>query len=362
MARTKTVQEVIEHQQAPASVMERPHGRFYDDIEVVTLPDGLKVPREMINDLKLMWPRDPKTNRWIAPCYEDQRHIPNGEHICPNCKGPEGDGKLYAPTGGKRKHGAVWFAGDKLDRELKAYDCPICSTGNIRRTLIMQSGMAEEWDAFDTAIAPVAERNLMVQTLTSALNAWLDARSPFGWINVIGSVGSGKSWFSKLLVYRLIEKGLRAHYTLASDLSKLPYQALDARKHDENAKGPDDVLTPYYEIPWLAVDEIFLEQQRSGGGGERSFGLQRVSRLLDHRYTHRHRLATIMVWDIDWWTIRQGTDGHDEVFPNIALAGDLGFILSRSTEAEWMAWTKCPDLRPRFGNRKRRDVIDMESL
>lgn len=342
---------------APAPVQDY---RSYQENEqsygrTVTLPDGKQVPQQMIDDLKRVWPRNQHTGQWLAPYYLDLTHVDDPSRRCPNCNGPYGSGKLSAPTGSKRDHGKAYFGGDLLDRELVYYDCPVCSLDNHRQALIEVCGVNVA--RFDDELYDFPLRRSMVETIFIALSTWSSERKARGWMNIIGGMGSGKSWAGELVVTKLVNIGLEARYTLATRLVELPIDAIHAQRRDSDAPAVSDALGMYYNLPFLVVDELFLVNQRNAAG-DRSFGLQHLIRMLDHRYAERHRLATIAIWDIDWWHISEDESGTVKILPNMSLADDLGLIVSRASEADWMAWTKIPDIRPAIGNRKRADSIN----
>lgn len=307
--------------------------------EQITLPDGLIVPRGLIDDLKATWD-GPRNN---APVYRDRQYVPNETERCPNCNGPVGEGKLYSPTGKKRPRGTSLFGGDWIEREDQAYDCPVCSDGRIRMALIRRSGIGDWQDVESTLIWDRPERQHIMTAFNLALAHWSDQRRAFGWLNLIGGIGSGKTLLSQLAVCRLIQVGLTARYALAGDLSDLAFQAL------RDDVEPMVALRGWYDVPFLALDEVFLMRQRASNK-EMNFGSAQVVHLLDYRYRNRKTLATIMVWDRAWWNWNSKV-----ATPNITLAGDFGMILSRAQEAEWTGYTDCPDLRPLVGRRGQKE-------
>lgn len=339
-----------------------PAYRSYDENASVfgqskKLPDGKIVPQELIDDLKRLWPRDPADGSWIAPYYLDHTHVGRNDKRCPNCDGPHGNGHFSAPTGEPRKTGKVWFGGHLIDRHLMEYDCPVCSMDNFYNALLMRCGV--DFDDFDFELLNLPQRQQMFESIHGALSVWSTNRRASGWMNIIGGIGSGKTWASQVVIHKLVSIGLEARYVLATDLAEMPVDAIHAQRHDPDAGPVSQALYEYYRIPFLVIDELFLVRQ-SNSGGERAFGLQHLIRMLNHRYEHRSKLATIAIWDIDWWHINE-TDGKTRITPNPILAGDMYPILSRAAQADWMAWTRVPDIRPRIGNRQRQKVYGQDS-
>ncbi len=306
----------------------------------VKLPDETIVSRQMINDLKMLWPRD-ENGKWVAPYELDHAVIAPGEKPCPNCHGPSGKGRIFAPTGDKKKHWSI-SNGFKIDRYWEAYPCPVCSTGVRQSRLIEISGLPD-FDGMETDVWEFEGRETMIGPWREAQAQWT-AGQVNDWLNLIGPRDSGKTWLSRLLVKHMVETGREARYTLASHLSDLAFKGL--RQSDD----PDEFLYPFFETPMLVIDEIFGVQQTSGGGNEVNFGLQHLIRLINHRYDNIKRLATVMIWDSDWWNI---SDLTGKLYPNITLAGDIGLILSRATEAKWNAYTTLTGLRAIKAEQKR---------
>lgn len=311
----------------------------------VKLPDGLIVPERMILDLKAVHPRgtlDGDPDSWIAPIERDQTYIGKGQTACSNCGGPEGEGRLFAPTGEERERGPYWLGGHHLIRKMVSYPCPICRSKIGISRLIAKSGI-KEFANLDLTAINLPGRETLLEPLMQTIERWTSGGPPNGWINFIGPINSGKTWAAMRLGHDLIMSGWEARYCLAADLSDLAYEAI--RQGDD----PMSLLMSYRYAPVLIVDELFLIKQVNASG-EMQFGLDPLIRMLNDRYRLKDQLATVMVWDIDWWMIDPENDLYE---PNLTLAGNLAPILSRSAEADVFAWTRIGGMRELIGAKKR---------
>lgn len=313
--------------------------------DVVELPGGKIVPLVMIDDLKATWPRDEKTNKWIAPWFEDQSFIGKDDKKCPNCGGPEGRGVLLAPTGDKRKHGGTWFGGEYIERQLVAYNCPVCSVGARTSRLVDLCGLPN-FAGMDTAVWEQPGRETMIEPFFAMQSEWTTSATPHGWASIVGPLDSGKTTLAMILTHNLVAARREARYAIAADLVDTAFRAIRADEQE-----PVDALKPWYDVPYLMLDEIFLVRQINRSG-ELNFGVDHLIRLLDHRYRNRHRLATCVVLDSDWIKIEQDGDRLN-IQPNLEIAENMGLVLSRAMESDWMCWTTLTGFRAMLGNKKR---------
>lgn len=326
-------------------------------MQTVKIPFGqseIEVPQAMIDDLRACREKDGSDGKFIF-WLDDRADAPVYGERCDNCLGPEGQGRIWAPTGGsadypyymgfyrRKRQSFVDEDGNtkyrevttprRLERERVPYDCPVCAVGQQIRRYINLSGLQDEWGEIDTTIYEFDQRTEFEQTVKAVIESYIH-QSPSGWLGLVGGYGSGKSAMGKIIVKRCVEAGIGARFVDAHTMTQAVYDTLSTDG------SPDLALAKWRDSPVLVVDELDWAETRSAGERLR-YGVEHVLNMLNQRY--KRKQATVIISPLDWW--KQTLDGGWVL--NADQAGDWAALLSRASEWD-VALTTCEDLRPVF--------------
>ena len=284
------------------------------------MSNSIQVPDELVADYKSVLAIDGNSHYTKLDIICHPNFIPPGKRQCPNCLQVEGEGRIFAPTGEKRS--MYYTAGTTPRRELTGYDCPVCTTGRVVPYLEQVCGVSDHEATADSDVWELEARSHMVKKINEAIAKWTED-GPSGWLTLVGPYGCGKTFLAQWVVRRLVAARIPARYVLGQHLSRKVYDAID----DPNMT-PDRALDLYRGLDVLAIDQLDWTRQTTAKGSA-TFALEHLVPFLDDRYRNRHKLATILIFNLDWWN---------------SCGGEYAPILSRCREG-WVGETTLGDLR-----------------